>query len=168
MALVQNSYLYHTRLDLPEFIEPGAVQHMGENTIALLEYLVSNQTTLGADGVNLPKLKTGEMVYFSGLGGHLFLAYTRQQATVIYGVLASLAVVVVSARVDWARNKRVYALGVLSVGGSFIAAIGGANAAAVATAVVMGKSMTWFVFWSRLRSFSCRPPVSLTPHPLPI
>lgn len=39
MALYQNSYLYHTHLDIPQNMEPGALQHMGENSLALLDYL---------------------------------------------------------------------------------------------------------------------------------
>lgn len=148
MALVQNSYLYHTRLDLPQFIEPGAMQHMGENTLALLRYLTSNETSLGKgeEGKQgLALVKRGEMVYFSGLGGWLFLVYTRQEATRIYTLLATLAVVFVTARVDWNR-KGVHLAGVASVGGSFVAALLGANVAAVVTSKVMGKSMTWCVF----------------------
>lgn len=57
MALVQNSYLYHTRLDLPEFIEPGALQHMGENTLKLLEYLTSEETKMG-NRKGAPKLES--------------------------------------------------------------------------------------------------------------
>jgi hypothetical protein len=81
MALVQNSYLYHTRLDLPEFIEPGALQHMGENTIALLNYLTSPETTMGNSPTaeKLPQMATSSIIFFSGLGGHLFFVYSRAQ-----------------------------------------------------------------------------------------
>ncbi|ORY69282.1 hypothetical protein BCR35DRAFT_319080 [Leucosporidium creatinivorum] len=145
MALVQNSFLYHTRLDLPEFIEPGALQHMGENTLALLEYLTSADTTMGNSPIaeKLPLAKTKDVVYFSGLGGKLFLVYTRKQATMIYGAMASVATIIVADRVDWSR-KSVYFAGAIGVGGSFLAAIVGANAAAAVASLVMGKTMTWF------------------------
>lgn len=93
MALVQNSYLYHTRLDLPEYIEPGALTHMAENTLALLEYLTGNETTLGKSGKPLPLAETSATIFFSGLGGHLFVVYSRAQATLIYGTLSALAAV---------------------------------------------------------------------------
>ncbi|KAM0793486.1 hypothetical protein ACM66B_000927 [Microbotryomycetes sp. NB124-2] len=145
MAIVQNSYLYHTRLDLPEFIEPGATQHMGENVIALLEYLTSPETTLGNSltAEKLPKSPTSSVVFFSGLGGRLFVVLTRDQATLVYGILAALAAVVVADRVDWS-NKRVYLAMTLNVGTSLLASIIGANLAAFVTAIIMKKTMTWF------------------------
>ncbi|KAK4055194.1 hypothetical protein OIV83_000474 [Microbotryomycetes sp. JL201] len=145
MAIVQNSYLYHTRLDLPEFIEPGATQHMGENVIALLEYLTSPATALGNSltAEKLPKSPTSSVVFFSGLGGKLFVVLTRDQATFAYGILAALAAVVVADRVDWSQ-KRLYIAMTLNVGTSLVAAILGANIAAFVTAIIMKKTMTWF------------------------
>lgn len=144
LAIVLGSALYHTRLDLPEYIEPGALQHTGENTLAMLEWLTSANTTMGNSPTaeKLPLIKTKDMVYFSGLGGKLFLVYTRKQATLIYGALASVTTVIVADRVDWSR-KGVYLAGAIGVGGSFLAAIVGANAAAAVTSLVMGKPMTW-------------------------
>lgn len=123
MALYTGSYLYHTRLDLPEFLEPGALQHMGENTLAMLEWLTSAETAMGntATAEKLPLIKTKDIVYFSGLGGQLFFVYTRKQATMIYGAMASIATIIVADRVDWSR-KGVYLLGAIGVGGSFLAA----------------------------------------------
>lgn len=144
MALVQDSYKYHTRLDVPENIEPGAIQHMGENTLALLEYLTSNETAMGNSmhAEALPAMPTSAMIYFSGLGGHLFIVYSRAQARVIYGALASIAVIVVSNRVDWSR-RGVYIAGVFGVLGSLVGALLGANLAAFITGVVMNKTLTW-------------------------
>lgn len=144
MALVQNSWLYHTRLDLPEFLEPGALTHMGENTLAMLEWLTSAESAMGNSPTaeKLPLVKTKDIIYFSGLGGKLFFVYTRKQATIIYGAMASIATIIVADRVDWSR-KGVYFAGAIGVGGSFLAAIVGANAAAAVTSLVMGKTMTW-------------------------
>lgn len=126
---------------------------MGENTLALLEYLTSPATVMGNSptATKLPKSsRTADTIFFSGLGGHLFLMYSRAQATLIYGVLASLAAIVVGDRVEWSR-KGVYLAAVLGTGGSFLAAVAGANLAAVGTAVVMGKTMTWYVALRRAR-----------------
>lgn len=144
MALVQNSYLYHTRLDLPEFIEPGALQHMGENTIALLEYLTSPETLMGNSPTaqKLPKSATKSMIYFSGLGGYLFFIYTRAQATLAYGILAALAVIILGDRIDWTK-KRLYVTTSVGVGGTFVAAMLGANLSAAVVALVMKKTMVW-------------------------
>ncbi|KAM0755633.1 hypothetical protein T439DRAFT_320338 [Meredithblackwellia eburnea MCA 4105] len=145
MALVQNSYLYHTRLDLHEFIEPGALQHMGENTIALLEYLTSNATKLGnsPNAPRLPHAASSETIYFSGLGGLLFVIYTKAQATVFYGTLAAISAILVSSRVDWKRRS-LYLAGYIGIGASLVGALIGANLAAFAGAIVMNKSLTWF------------------------
>ncbi|SCV68329.1 BQ2448_450 [Microbotryum intermedium] len=174
MALVQNSYLYHTRLDVPELIEPGALQHMGENTLALLEYLTSNETTMGNSPTakKLPRMKSAaDMIFFSGLGGKIFIMYTRAQgassiesaagaghlvhnltnwselwassATAIYAVLAKLALIVIVDRLVRQR-KRLYVLTTAGVGLSLLSAVIGSNLAAAATSIVMGKTMTWF------------------------
>ncbi|KDE09627.1 hypothetical protein MVLG_00034 [Microbotryum lychnidis-dioicae p1A1 Lamole] len=146
MALVQNSYLYHTRLDVPELIEPGALQHMGENTLALLEYLTSNETALGNSPTakKLPKMKSAaDTIFFSSMGGKFFIMYSRAQATAIYAVLATLAFIVVSDRLVRQR-KRLYVLTTAGVGLSLLAAILGSNLAAAATSIVMGKTMIWF------------------------
>lgn len=147
MALVQNSYWYHTRLDLAENVEPGALQHTGENTLSLLEYLTSNKTTMGNSptAVPLPKCGSSDLIFFSGLGGHLFVVYTRAQATIIYSALASVAALVVTDRVDWSR-KRLYFAGFLSVPASIVASFVGANLAAYVTAVLMDKTLTWYPF----------------------
>ncbi|SCZ90186.1 BZ3500_MvSof-1268-A1-R1_Chr1-3g01827 [Microbotryum saponariae] len=171
MALVQNSYLYHTRLDVPELIEPGALQHMGENTLALLEYLTSNETALGNSltAKKLPKMKSAaDTIFFSSMGGKIFIMYSRAQgallerrsilcssitdsyilcpylATAIYASLATLAFIVVSDRLVRQR-KRLYLLTTAGVGLSLLAAILGSNLAAAATSIVMGKTMTWLV-----------------------
>lgn len=144
MALVQNSYLYHTRQDLPEKIEAGALQHMGDNVIALLEYLTSNLTAMGNsfNAIPLPKASTSATIFFSGLGGHLFIVYSRAQATMIYGAIVALSAIVIADRVDWTR-KGVYLAGVVGIGGSFIGALVGANLAAFISGVVMQKTLTW-------------------------
>lgn len=146
MALVQNSYLYHTRQDIPEKIEAGAIQHMGENTLALLNYLTSPETTMGNSPTaqSLPKISTSAVVYFSGLGGKLFLVYTRAEATMYYSILVAIVAIVVSDRVDWSR-KAVYLAGTMGIGASLIAALIGGNLAAAVTGVVMNKTLTWYI-----------------------
>lgn len=144
---MQGSYAYHTRLDVPENIEPGALQHMGQNTLALLEYLTSPDTQMGNSptATNLPKSSddgSGGMIFFSGLGGKLFFLYTRQRATFIYGQLATLAAVIVSDRADWTR-KSLYVAATLGVSGTFLATLVGANLAAAVLSLVMGKTMVW-------------------------
>ncbi|KAI5479232.1 endoplasmic reticulum metallopeptidase [Pseudohyphozyma bogoriensis] len=145
MAIVQGSYLYHTRLDMPEQIEAGALQHMGENTLALLNYLTSAETLMGnsPSAVPLPLAHPSDTIFFSALGGKLFFIYSRAQATLLYGGMAAITAIVVSDRVDWSR-KGVYIAGAVGVFGSFVGALVGANLAAFVTGVVMNKSLAWF------------------------
>ena len=57
MAIYKNSYLYHTHLDLTENLEPGAIQHLGENTLAIVDYLAKNSTLSNIE-------RTSEVVFF--------------------------------------------------------------------------------------------------------
>lgn len=145
MALVQDSYKYHTRLDIPDEIQPGALTHMGHNVISMLEYLTSDKTTLGnsPDAKPLPFSPPSSLIFWTGLGGHLMFVYTRLQATAAYSTLAAIGAVVVADRVDW-KHKGVYAGALAGVLVSFVSALIGANAVALFISLVMDKSMTWF------------------------
>lgn len=147
MALVQNSYRYHTMLDTADAIQPGSVQHMGDNTIALLEYLTSPETSMGNSPEptpNLPSAPTSHTIFFSAFGGKVFVVYSRATATFAYGILAALTAVVVSDRVDWSKDGRAHLLAIVGVLGSMVASIASANAVAFLTSAVFDKSMSWF------------------------
>ncbi|BGP44460.1 hypothetical protein JCM10450v2_000274 [Rhodotorula kratochvilovae] len=147
MALVQNSYRYHTTLDTVDAIETGALQHTGDNLIPLLEYLTSPETSMGNSPEStpiLPSAPTSHTIFFSALGGKLFIVYSRATATLLYSILAAVAAIVVTDRVDWARQKKAYILGTVGVLGGLVSAIVGANLVALLTSVVMSKSMSWF------------------------
>lgn len=144
MALVQNSYHYHTRLDSIEHLERGSLQHMGENTLALLEYLTSNETTLGKPNQSgpLPRVAPSSFIFASFLGGKVFVHYSRATASLLYGTLVAVSAIVVAHQVDWSR-KSIYAIGVASVLLSFVSAGLAANLVAYLTGNLMNKSMVW-------------------------
>ncbi|KAI0792197.1 hypothetical protein C8Q75DRAFT_754855 [Abortiporus biennis] len=147
MAVVGNSYLYHTRLDIVENIEPGVAQHMAENTMALLQYLSSSESPL-------PTLTTGytkpTTVFFHTLD--YFFVYSFSTAQKLYTALlvASLILVkftfvppapaVKQGRGVIAENFR----GVLALGAAFVGALVGANIIAVVMAKGLNKGMSWF------------------------
>ncbi|CAO3581620.1 unnamed protein product [Absidia cylindrospora] len=87
MAIYKNSYLYHTHLDIPKHLEPGAIQHLGENTLAIVEHLAKNTSLTGI-------LPTSEVVFFD-MHGLFFMVYSWgtafkiQMATVLiaYGFI---------------------------------------------------------------------------------
>ncbi|GAA5912605.1 hypothetical protein JCM8208_004787 [Rhodotorula glutinis] len=147
MALVQNSYRYHTTLDTVDNIEPGALQHTGENLIPLLEYLTSAETTMGNSHEStpiLPHAPTSHTIFFSALGGKVFVVYSRATATLVYGIIAALVAVIATDRVDWTTHKKAYLLGIVGVLGGLVSAIIGANSVAFITSVVLSKPMSWF------------------------
>lgn len=61
MAIYKNSYLYHTHLDITENLQPGSIQHLGENALAIVDYLARNSTLTNIE-------KTSEVVFFDVLG----------------------------------------------------------------------------------------------------
>lgn len=119
---------------------------MGENTLALLNYLTSPATSMGNSptATALPKAATSDTVFFSALAGHVFVVFTRAQGSLIYGTLSALSAIVVINRVDWSR-KAVYLAGLLGVTASFLGALIGANLGAFATSVLLNKSLTWYI-----------------------
>jgi len=175
MALVQNSYRYHTTLDTVDNIEPGALQHTGENLIPLLEYLTSSDTTMGNSHEStpiLPHAPTSHTIFFSALGGKVFVVYSRATATLVYGIIAALVTVIATDRVDWATHKKAYTLGVVGVLGGLVSAVVGANSVAFLTSVVLGKPMSWCVsslpvllLFSRATRADARTPLSRPPLP---
>lgn len=66
MAIVGNSYLYHTRKDLPEYIQPGVIQHFGENVLAIVDYLTTSPESLLPQVEPTPKAEAP--IYFTLVG----------------------------------------------------------------------------------------------------
>ncbi|KAG2227737.1 hypothetical protein INT45_004779 [Circinella minor] len=85
MAIYKNSYLYHTHLDLTENLEPGAIQHLGENTLAIVDYLAKNSTLSNIE-------RTSEVVFFDIHGLYFVVyswatAFTIQMGTTLFGLV---------------------------------------------------------------------------------
>lgn len=146
MAVVGNSYVYHTRQDTADNIQPGVAQHMAENTLAILQYLSS-------DASPLPSLSTGyappATVFFTQFGR--FFQYQFATARLIYATLFTLSLTLVR----YAYRKR--APGSSSVGflteqwtgtRALLLALGGAligaNGLAAIIHRVLGRNMSWF------------------------
>ncbi|KAI8340698.1 hypothetical protein BC941DRAFT_371108 [Chlamydoabsidia padenii] len=68
MAIYKNSYLYHTHLDITKHLEAGAMQHLGENTLAIVDHLAKNASLLGIE-------PTSEIVFFD-IHGIFFMVYS--------------------------------------------------------------------------------------------
>jgi Zn-dependent M28 family amino/carboxypeptidase len=156
MAIIGNSYIYHTRQDIVDNIQPGVAQGMAENVIAILRYLSS-------DASPLPSLTAGytrpTTVFFSDFGR--FIQYQFSTALLMYGTLFSLSVslawFVHRERVPGSRSGSRSPAGASASGfwmtqwngvRALLFAFGGALICANGLAVIMhrvvGRNMSWF------------------------
>ncbi|KAF8748104.1 peptidase M28 family [Rhizoctonia solani] len=78
MAIVGNSYLYHTRRDTVENIEPGVAQHMAENTRTLDLFIIVSITL--TDVAKLQPSK--DSLFLPPLSILLFIPFLNSPATV--------------------------------------------------------------------------------------
>ncbi|EJU00467.1 hypothetical protein DACRYDRAFT_16916 [Dacryopinax primogenitus] len=136
MAIVGNSYLYHTRKDLVENIQPGAAQHMAENVLALLNYLTSARSPLP----HLTEYTAPATVYYSLLSS-IFFSYSYDLALVMSVSLLfwALALALVTTR-DWTVVPRAWA----GIVGGMAGALGAANLMAYFFASILCKPLSWF------------------------
>ncbi|KAI8997490.1 hypothetical protein BDB01DRAFT_840777 [Pilobolus umbonatus] len=83
MAIYKNSYLYHTHLDNTENLQPGSIQHLGANTLAIVNYLAQNATLTGIE-------PSSDTVYFD-IQGLFFVVYSWSTAYIIQMSTVALA-----------------------------------------------------------------------------
>ena len=89
-AFYLDGYNYHTLLDQPSIVEDGALQHLGENVLAL-----SREILLGRVNLQLPESITDDenLIYFDILGRHL-VTYSKTTSVIIQLTLISFVVLV--------------------------------------------------------------------------
>lgn len=138
MALVKDSYKYHTRLDLVEYIEPGALQHFGDNVIAMLKAIGSSDPS---KFTNLKKAR--DTLYFTALGGKILVMVKASTADIAYTILlfASVALAI-------SRMHRSYISGyiacLLSIPVTMVSGIATANIAALVMTKILARPLTYF------------------------
>ncbi|KAF9984633.1 hypothetical protein BGZ65_013025 [Modicella reniformis] len=130
MAVYKNSYLYHTHLDLDEFLEEGLPQHMGENTLALATYLTEE--------ANLTNLERTSSVVFFDVFGLFFVSYSWTAAICSHILIAGLALFTMATRISRPTLR-----GSVSILLSFIAALLAPNLSVVLLQS-LGSPMQWF------------------------
>ncbi|KFH73964.1 hypothetical protein MVEG_01177 [Podila verticillata NRRL 6337] len=130
MAVYKNSYLYHTHLDLDEFMEAGLPQHMGENVLALATYLTEE--------ANLVNLERTSSVVFFDVFGLFFVSYSWTAAIRSHLLIGGLALFTVAS-----GASRPTVRGTLSILFSFIAALMMPNFSVVLLQA-LGTPMQWF------------------------
>ncbi|KAG9320534.1 hypothetical protein KVV02_004918, partial [Mortierella alpina] len=130
MAVYKNSYLYHTHLDLDEFMEAGLPQHMGENALALATYLTEE--------ANLVNLERTSSVVFFDIFGVFFVSYswtTAMRSHILIGGLALFTMMT--------RSSRPTVRSSFSILLSFVAALLLPNLSVVLLQA-LGTPMQWF------------------------
>lgn len=89
-AYYLDGYNYHTLNDKPSIVEQGALQHLGENTLALSRHIL-----LG--NVNLEQPETifddDNIVYFDILGRHL-ITYKNSLSIIIQSILIGFTILI--------------------------------------------------------------------------
>ncbi|BFZ57962.1 hypothetical protein PYCC9005_005019 [Savitreella phatthalungensis] len=134
MAVVGNSYAYHTRLDSTDRIERGSAQHFGDNTLAIVEYL----TQPGMD-ITVGIEKSQDRIFFS-VAQKYFANYSKRTAQLIARAVFTL----VLGYVGWAGpswRRLAGAIGCINV--AFWSGLIVNNAVA-ALLTLTGLQMRWF------------------------
>ncbi|KAF9990085.1 hypothetical protein BGZ75_003632 [Mortierella antarctica] len=130
MAVYKNSYLYHTHLDLDEFMEAGLPQHMGENALALATYLTEE--------ANLVNLERTSSVVFFDIFGLFFVSYSWTTAMRSHILIGGLALITMMT-----RSSRPTVRSSFSILLSFVAALLLPNLSVVLLQA-LGTPMQWF------------------------
>lgn len=144
MAIVGDSYLYHTRKDTPDYIQPGVVQHFGENVLAIVDYLLTSpESTLASTG---PTPKHEAPIYFSLLG-RFFISIP---AKIFRGMSMGLSAFVNFQLQSVCRADthfgalKATVISVLGALASLIGAILASNVQALIMTRVLDSSLSWF------------------------
>ncbi|KAG8893391.1 hypothetical protein FRB99_001981, partial [Tulasnella sp. 403] len=140
MAVVGDSYLYHTRKDLVKHIQPGVAQHFAENVYAITKYLIDSPDS------PLPKLAHSytepTSIYFSVIGRWFFL-YSSDTAWLISGTMFAASLSMLLGTTD-SNDVNLILQAILGVWGSLFGAVLAASVAASIMSRVFGAGMTWF------------------------
>ncbi|KAI8911532.1 hypothetical protein EDD86DRAFT_119506 [Gorgonomyces haynaldii] len=84
-AFYQNSYSYHTTLDVVENIQSGSLQHFGDNIYALLKHLLDQQ--------DLHFEKDSSMIYYVYMD-LIFVAYSKEFSQLLHLFSSVIAIFV--------------------------------------------------------------------------
>ena len=136
MALFRDGYSYHTDLDRVARLEPGSMQHLGDNVLAVTRELALADLPAGADDE--------PAVYYDVLGLTMF-AYTRATAWRLAALALALgafavALVLRRTRVTWRELLAGLAVSLAAVAVGLGLALG----AALALGVGLRRPHGWF------------------------
>lgn len=138
MALVKDSYKYHTRLDLVEYIEPGALQHFGDNVVAMLKAIGSSDPS---KFTNLKKAR--DTLYFTALGGKILVMVKASTATIAYTFLFAASVAMAISRIHSSYISG-YVACLFSVPLTMFSGIATANITALVMTRILARPLSYF------------------------
>lgn len=136
IAFYQDDWAYHTLLDRVDRLEPGGMQHMGDNLVALVREL--------ADG-DLPGDVGGESaVYYDVLGLHMFVHESRTMLPLAAAAAFAAMIAAAIALRRSATPRRDLAAGMLYGLFGCMVGMGAAVAAGVILGFVLDRPHGWF------------------------
>lgn len=143
MAVVGSSYLYHTRRDVPSYVERGVLQHFGENTLSLIESLCLDAASPLAQIRRRPFQRLLP-VYFSiassymiVLSPHLFKNIITSLSVLVNFLLSAMNST--EPRTAFVRMAMISTIGIV---GNYVAALVAANAVAFVLRCI--APLSWF------------------------
>lgn len=139
IALIKDSYKYHTRLDTSDQLEPGALQNFGQNVLAILLYLSSKPSSAELRAIKPAR----DTVFFSAFGGNIFLMVKKQVATCFYALLW-LCAVGYTARQARCDRRSGYAICAIGIPVTSIFGIVTANVTAFTMVQCLDQRLTYF------------------------
>jgi hypothetical protein len=119
---------------------------MGENVLALLEYLSSSDSPI-------PRLEnySSPRVAYLSFGGQYFLMWSFQTAQRMYNSILVVSALILFGLVPSRIGLRIYSVAAFGVFGGLVGAIVGANVVALIMTRVLHAGLSWFaVKWSPL------------------
>ncbi|GAB6026090.1 hypothetical protein CHUAL_012293 [Chamberlinius hualienensis] len=146
IAYIRNGYVYHTKFDSEEYIQPGCLQRAGENLQGLLKELANSPLVTDPQ-----ERKHGNVIFFDFFG--LFLVvYT--EAVGCFLMYAAIGIIVYRTFRRYTKPKeiglrygtdylRILYKGITLIIGSWICALAGATVMALILEL-LGATMTWF------------------------
>ncbi|KAH6580548.1 hypothetical protein BASA61_009560 [Batrachochytrium salamandrivorans] len=136
-AFYQNSYVYHTMLDVEENIQDGSLQHFGDNILALVEYIIFE--------ADLSDFSHSQNVIYYDYLGMIFVYYTKNlAATLHYSLVALLVVFAIYRHKQLGLSSIGAVFEMLQIGQSLLSSIFHSVVTALFLTYMLGNAMSWF------------------------
>ncbi|UZJ56054.1 hypothetical protein CBS101457_005374 [Exobasidium rhododendri] len=144
IAVVGNSYLYHTRSDVTSALQPGMLQHFGENILAIVNHLATSPASNLAR--NEPFPKRTPPIYFSIAGRYFFLISAAGFRPLVMAIcaLTNFLLTTTGKSDKHFGALRHIILSLLFTIGSLLGALVSTNVVALIMTQLIGKPLSWF------------------------